>query len=361
MTATLRAPDLPAAFRDEIARLHRAGFPLLPLGGGADGKAPLVSGWAGDGRLSLAQIFGPLNRTGSTVFGIRLDGLVVLDADDASPALAAELTARFGASPVQIQTPRGQHLYYRAPDGPLPNLRGEGLPVDVKSGRAFVVGPGSVRPDGGCYRPLAGILGETPLPVLRLDAAPAAPSARVPVGQRHAALLRAAVAAARDAADPDALRAALARFRETVCADPASLPDSELAAVASWAWRLRLENRLFAGRESGFFLPRAALDALREFGNESDAVGLFVLLTDLHGHAPGRRFALDFGAMRSAGLTRLSVARLRAARRTLERAGLLRLVGRHAAGRHPQTFVLTRQQNVAANLSLIPGGQKGGG
>jgi len=40
-----------------------------------------------------------------------------------------------------------------------PNLRAEGLPVDIKAGaRAYVVGPGSIRTDGGCYRPAKGRL-----------------------------------------------------------------------------------------------------------------------------------------------------------------------------------------------------------
>ena len=362
MTAALRAPDLPAPFRAEVVRLHRLGFALLPLGGGPDGKAPVVSGWT-DGRLTLSQVFGPLHRTGQTVLGVRLDGLAVLDLDTDAPGLVADLEARFGPSPVHVSTPRGRHLYYRLPDGPfsLPNLRGADLPVDAKSGaRAFVVAPGSVRPDGGRYFAERGTLGVDPLPLLRLDAAPAAaPAARVPVGGRHKALVQAAVVAARDAESPDGLRAALARFRHGHCADPASVPDSELAAVAGWAWGLRCNNRLWGGRDSGFTLSRAALDALRHFENETDAVALFVLLSDLHGHAPARRFPLDFVAMRAARLTKLSVPRLRAARRTLEAAGLLRLSGKHAAGRNPQTFVLCRPRDVSAAVALIPGGRRG--
>lgn len=46
--------------------------------------------------------------------------------------------------------------------------------------------------------------------------------------------------------------------------------------------------------------------------------------------------------MRAAGLLNLSKPRLRAARRTLQAAGLLRLVGRHRAGSKPQTIALTR-------------------
>jgi hypothetical protein len=61
-------------------------------------------------------------------------------------------------------------------------------------------------------------------------------------------------------------------------------------------------------------VQRQALDALRGQANAADAIALMVLLVDQHGHAPGKRFPLDFAAMRAAGLNNLSVPRLRAAR-----------------------------------------------
>ena len=84
------------------------------------------------------------------------------------------------------------------------------------------------------------------------------------------------------------------------------------------------------------------MDALRGQANGADAIALLVLLEDQHGHRPGQRFPLDFDAIRTAGLLNLSKPRLRAARRTLEGAGLLKLVGRHLAGSRPQTFALTK-------------------
>ena len=130
--AALRKNPLPAEFRNELARLARAGFPLLPLGGGADGKAPLLKGWAGS-PSPLGRVLGPLHRSGSQVYGIRLDGLAVVDCDHDSLELVAAMEARFGPSPVHVATPRGRHLYYRSA-GKAPNLRAEGLPVDIKTG-----------------------------------------------------------------------------------------------------------------------------------------------------------------------------------------------------------------------------------
>jgi Bifunctional DNA primase/polymerase, N-terminal len=354
----LRKSSLPDDFRNELARLVRAGFPVLPLGGGADGKAPLLSAWAGP-VLPLARVLAPLYRAGAQVYGIRLDGLAVIDCDNDSPELVAAMEARFGPSPVHVATPRGRHLFYRAAGTP-PNLRSEGLPVDIKSGpRAYVVGAGSIRPDGGCYRPAKGLLGKDALPPLRGPVKPQikALGAAIQVGHRHNVLVKEAVAMVELCDSAEELEANLMAVRDDLCQDAETLQDSEVRGIADWAWRARLENRIFRGRDSAISLHRLALDALRRWDNETDAIGLYVLLADMHGHSPGKRFALDFKAMREAGLTRLSVPRLRAARRTLEAVGLVKLVGRHRAGSKSQTFALARLRpglSEAPNVAPLP-------
>ena len=112
MTA-LQKPTLPDDIRNEIARLKLAGFHPVPLGGGEAGKAPLIRNWT-DPKLTLAQVLAPMFRTGSAVYGLRLEGLAVIDVDDDSPDLVAAMEARFGPSPVHVKTPRGRHLHYRA-------------------------------------------------------------------------------------------------------------------------------------------------------------------------------------------------------------------------------------------------------
>ncbi len=359
----LRKSELPDDFRNELARLSRAGFPLLPLGGGADGKAPLLRSWAGP-VLPLARVLAPLYRAGLQVYGVRLDGLAVIDCDRDSPELVEALEARFGPSPVHVQTPRGRHLYYRA-NGMAPNLRGEGLPVDIKTGpRAYVVGPLSQRPDGGLYLPAKGLLGKDALPPLRAPQGPQravagdAQAEAIPVGHRHVMLVREAVQMVEFVDSAEELVANLQAVRDDLCADAATMPDSEVRAIAKWAWECRLDNRIYRGRESAFSLHRSALDALRGWENDTDAIGLYVLLVDLHGHAPGKRFALDFKAMRASGLTRLSIPRLRAARRTLQTVGLLALVGKHQAGAKHQTFTLNRLRPDAANVAPLAGPQR---
>ena len=357
-----RAPrhenSLPDEFRNELARLVRAGFPLLPLGGGADGKAPLIGGWAGP-KMALARVLAPLYRSGAQIFGIRLDGLAVIDCDTDDPALVATLEARFGPSPVHVKTPRGMHLYYLL-SGKPPNLRAEGLPVDIKSGpRAYVVGAGSIRPDGGHYSPAKGLLGVDALPPLRAPVRPSnkALGTAIPVGDRHNELKKEAVAMVEHVDSAEELEANLMAVRDDLCQDAESFPDSEVRRLADWAWRARLENRVFKGRDSDVSLHRLALDALRRWNNGTDALGIYVLLVDLHGHSPGKRFALDFTAMRKAELTRLSIPRLRAARRTLQAVGLLKLVGNHRAGSVHQTFVLCRLRPdmiEAPNIARLP-------
>lgn len=341
MTAR-RKPTMPDHLRLEMVRLHRAGFILLPLGCGADGKAPLSRVWAGH-ILPLAQVFAPLHRSGALVYGIRLDEIVVVDCDDDSLDLVAAIEARFGPSPVHVTTPRGRHLYFRAAGRP-PNLRAEGLPVDIKTGpRTYVVGPGSIRADGGCYRPAKGALGIDALPPLRAALTPRHAAAEaIPVGYRHVMLVREAVAMVEHVDSAAELEANLAAVRDDLCQDAETMPDSEVRAIAAWTWAARLENRIFRGRDSAVSVNRRALDALRCCDNEADSIALYVLLSDMHGHTSGKRFALDFKAMRASGLTRLSIPRLRAARRSLQAVGLLTQAGKHWAGSVHQTFALSR-------------------
>jgi hypothetical protein len=307
--------------------------------------------------MTLSRVLAPLYRSGSQVYGVRLDGLAVIDCDEDSPELVAAMEARFGPSPVHVKTPRGRHLYYHA-NGKAPNLRGEGLPVDIKTGpRAYVVGPLSERPDGGQYWPAKGFLGVDALPLLQAPIGPPSgnvgPSDPIPVGHRHVRLIKEAVQMVELVDSAEELEANLAGVRDDFCEDASTMPDSELAAIAGWAWQCRLDNRVYKGRDSAFPLQRQALDALRGCDNDTDAIALYVMLVDLHGHSPGKRFALDFKAMRASGLTRLSIPRLRAARRNLQTVGLLVQVGKHRAGSVHQTFVLGRVGPSSNGSSII--------
>lgn len=354
MTA-LPKSDLPDELRAEMARLKRCGFALLPLGGGKDGKAPLLGNWA-ESSLSLSRVLGPMHRTGIAAYGVRLDKLTVIDCDTGDAELVRRIEARFGPSSVHVATPRGMHLYYRHSNLAL-NLRGEGLPVDVKSGpRAYVVGPLSVRPDGGTYMPVKGVLGVDHL--LPLAAAPlqsGGPKAarRIERGQRHTTLVRRALKMVEYVDTAQELTDNLMAIRDDLCHDPDSLPVGEVQGVAEWAWRCRLENRVYAGRNSAFPVSRMALDLLRGHPDEPFALSLYTRLLAEHGHQPGKRFPLCHKAMKEAGLTVLSRDRFRAAVRALLSVGLLKQVGKHFAGSTPRTFALAMPFATGENVATL--------
>ncbi|MFZ3585247.1 hypothetical protein ACOI1H_24430, partial [Loktanella sp. DJP18] len=221
--------------------------------------------------------------------------------------------------------------------------------------RSYVMGPLSVRPDGGFYDPVKGTLGIDPLSPLRGGTNRDAPP--ILTGHRHVELVKEAMRMVELVDSADELTANLAGIRDDWCADPATMPDSELRGIAGWAWTCRLENRVYRGRDSAIPVQRLALDALRGQPNGADAIALLVVLQEQHGHSPGKRFALDFVAMRAAGLLDMSAPRLRKARRTLEAAGLLKLVGKHRAGSTHQSFVLTNPNpvpGVRGNVESLP-------
>lgn len=361
MTA-LPKPDLPADLRAEMARLQRCGFPLLPLGGGTDGKAPLLAKWAAS-RLPLRNILGPMHRTGIAVYGIRLDMLTVIDCDMDDPGLVRQIEARFGPSAVHVATPRGRHLYYLRSNH-LPNLRSEGLPVDVKSGASsYVAGPLSMRPDGGSYRPVKGVLGVDKLSALVAAARPSAGldvAAAVGKGERHKALVKEALRTVEYVDSLDELAGNLLALRDHTFMDPASVPDAEVRSVAEWAWRCRLEDRIYAGRASEFRVSRIALDLLKGHPQASDALSLYVRLQAEHGHHPGKRFPLSSKAMRDVGFTALSRDRFRTARDLLLSVGLLKPAGKHFAGSVPRTYVLAMPHAPAVNVTFLPSLSLGG-
>jgi hypothetical protein len=298
------------------------------------------------------------------MYGIRLDGLAVVDCDTDDPVLVAGLEARFGRSAVHVRTPRGLHLFYRLlKQTAVPNLRGEGLPVDIKTGpRSYVAGPLSERPDGCVYVPAKGLLGIDALEPLKAAGGPLRASGAIPEGHRHVELVKEAMKMVELVDSGGELFENLRGLRDDWCADPATFPDSELDDIARWAWKRRLEGNIFQGRDSAFRLNRLALDALQGQRGGSDAIALYASLLSAHGHVPCMRFPLDFEAMRRAGLTDLTVPRLRAARRLLEKVGLLRLVTKHRTGRTPQLYVLLRLRPgiEAAKVAALGAGEVGG-
>ena len=79
-----------------------------------------------------------------------LSNVLVVDVDDASQT--AQVEELLGATPLRVNTNRGQHLYYRKSTEPVPgNLRRFGLKVDLKRGNSLVIAPPSVHSSGKLY------------------------------------------------------------------------------------------------------------------------------------------------------------------------------------------------------------------
>lgn len=293
----------------------------------------------------------------SLCYGIRLDGLAVIDCDDDNADLVTQMEARFGASPVHVQTPRGRHLYYRYDRQTLPNLRAEGLPVDIKRGaNQYVMGQGSIRPDGGEYRPLKGDLAVDELPLI-FTVAPTqstglaadyhsfydvARPGLIREGERNTTLTREAIKMVGLVDDVDELTANLQAIRDDQFANPKTFPNTEVLKIARWAWERRCEGKLYHGRDSEFRVHREALDAIKRFDNASEAIALYVILLDQHGHKPAREFPFDHDGMQKAGHTNLSRRRFLAARETLASAGLIEVARQYSAGHRKRTYRLKR-------------------
>lgn len=325
----------------EMSRLYRAGFSLIPLGAGQDGKSPMTR-FSGKLRLPLKQVLGPMHSKGSACYGIRTDKLAVLDCDTNDLNLIGELEARFGGAKVHIRTPRGWHLYFSTGETSRINLRDEGLPVDFKNGaNSYVVGPHSIRPDGGLYAPTKGILGESALSVLGHVIAPAYSKIGVPEGSRNEMLTKRSVAMVEYVVGVDELFENLKYVRDEECCYPETIGDAEVEKIAQWAWGLRLNNCIYKGRDSEFRLNRQTLNLLKEVPNTTDCISLYVILKDLHGHRLGYHFALKHAAMRMAKHTDLSRERFVKARNSLLAVGLLRVASSYKVGSQPKSYRLS--------------------
>jgi hypothetical protein len=85
----------------------------------------------------------------------KVSGIFVIDAD--SPAALAWCNANLPPCELRVRTAKGQHLYYPySGDRPIKNkvrvrVDGKQLALDVRAEGGYVVGPGSVHPNGTVY------------------------------------------------------------------------------------------------------------------------------------------------------------------------------------------------------------------
>ena len=137
---------------EEVARLSEANFSVIPLGGGEDGKSPLVK-FKNRVKLPVQTVLNRMASVGSNMFAIQCHDMVVVDCDTDNAETLKLVRDRFGWSDVRTKTPRGLHLYFRAGEQKAPqSVRSKNIAIDFKSGKnQYVVGAHSMRPDGGEY------------------------------------------------------------------------------------------------------------------------------------------------------------------------------------------------------------------
>lgn len=249
------------AFGDFASDFIERNIPVIPCGGD-DGKRPLVSHWqkmgitaarkhAASGRFDDANL--------AFITGKRT-GLTVLDIDTPDPKALNTAIARFGETPIIIQTGSGKyHAWYKH--------NGEGrMTKPLKSepgfeyidilGAGICIAPPSVRPDyaGAAYRWIQGDLDDIDrLPCLEnVPEAGISRAETVSEGRRTDDLFRELRALAHDCDTIEELQFKAEGINATVYDPP--LTPAEVQRQVKGVWTLKERGRLFApGTRSAVF------------------------------------------------------------------------------------------------------------
>lgn len=178
------------------------------------------------------------------------------------------------------------------------NLKGDGWPVDIKTGEnQYVVSAASWRADGCSYRLEGTAIAQGALPQIQDNDATSVPTNRrqkraakpmssvvpgavVAVGQRHDFLRSSGQRLARHAKSEADLLDALRRVFEAECDKSVPLEKRELEDIAGWCWDLQQKGQNFLPGESYVTIPSWVMERLR--GN-SRAQHLAAIIYQLHG------------------------------------------------------------------------------
>lgn len=289
----------------EISQLYEAGYSLIPLGKGPDGKSPLVT-FEGRKRLPLPIVIDMMQKAGSSMYGVRLKRIVVVDCDTENAQTLAFVAANFGQTDFAVKTSRGRHFYYFGKNTRPEKIAIENVNIELKTGpNAYVVGPGSVRPDNGTAYTLIGDCLPSPcmLPSFadRRDRQARQHSGLVPIGGRNNHLFKLARehVEMHDSAESlfDEMKA-IVEF-EFDLSEP--FPDSAIWKPVRWIWKARQENRLYGGEISEVRTDyRREHRALMEVKNGTDGEALLIELKHMHDRETPRRFPVCREAMAKA-------------------------------------------------------------
>jgi hypothetical protein len=339
---------MPAVLTAEITRLYNLGHSLIPLGG-PDGKKSIVK-FNGRKRLPLDRVLGLMKAAGNQTYGIRLDGMIVVDVDTDTAEAQAYVERRFGVSSVQVQTSRGRHHYFRH-TGPKPkNVSMPGVQIDFKSGlNHYVAGSFSTRPDGVSYWPQLGQLGRiSDLPQF-VDNEPDVAAevgnrvaSKIRRGERNSFLYRKAAELAWQTTLLPNLVSELAEARDQECEEPSSVHDDEIQKIAKWAWDKKINNQLYLGRRSAVQVPRSAIDVLAAQG-EALACLLYNVILSEFGHKPTASFAIVPDGLLQSGKLKAGRRQIYAAIRVLIDQKLIFVAEISSKPKEPHKYQLIRE------------------
>ena len=321
---------------------------VMPLQG-KDGKHPRVQSYMNKTIHHRATIR-LLEADKISTYAIRLSGLTVIDVDsdpkDWDHVVAVQ--SLLGRSSFIVETGRGYHLYYR---GEKKFKNPFAFKAEIKSGwNSYVVGPHSVRPDGVVYEPILGNFIEPPLTdcnvptsLLKKSHTPSynqmsmSQNGKVRVGDRHNYLLSASWRLADECLDEEELAFKLKWHAVETCVDAENITMKELEDIASWMWGKQYYGKRYSEEFSEVKISRSVIKRLIGLSGASDALALYVLLSDKHRHT-GKDFAINFSGMKKAQLTDLGRDRFNRAKKLLLELGHIQQAKNYKVGSRPNTY-----------------------
>jgi hypothetical protein len=320
-------PRLSAELTSEMFRLFSSGYSLVPAGG-SDGKKAIAA-FKDRERLPLPIVMDRMAAGGSNTYGIRLDGLLVIDVDSDTPEATEYVRQGFGVSKFRTLTSRGYHLYFRHSGAKPAAVRLPGITIDFKAGaNEYVLGPLSKRPDGVCYMREDRLPAREHLPAFcdrRAIVEPtilSQPGTPVVEGDRHNALKRKCYRLAVSVGSLQELQAEMIKYRDEFLERPSDFSDPKIFNMTRWFWKKRDEGNLVMPGHSSVSIPRSAIDLLARQGQHL-AMALYVVLRSAHGHEPTRLFAISPDGLRKSGRLQAGRSQIYAAIDVLVEFGLL--------------------------------------
>lgn len=228
-----------------LAHARDDGFRVFPVK--PRGKTPAITGWQEAATTDLDQIEAWWDQNPDYNIGLLCgDGLTVVDLDGPAGRSWGVEVKEDPARGFQTKLVRtgsgGFHLYFTDGGDPLPQSAGAIAPgVDVRSGgKGYVVGAGSVHPNGEPYEAVNGAApGRVPAWLYeaaaegqskKADAPRFDPDGMIPDGERNATMTSIAGAMRRSGLGPDEILAALLATNEARCETP--LSEEELRTIA---------------------------------------------------------------------------------------------------------------------------------